>query len=943
MIKSVFFSIGLAGLLLFPAAAPAQDDTTVAVNEAVLRQANTITLRQKLSDARATARRGDLINAAKLYQESVALAQQVGSGIDTEAAQALAGLVSTRLALAGDAQSHGNLIEADAQVRQVLKADPKNTTAQAFKTQNDQMLTAAKGRMPDAATLEQVPQLITNKLEAGTLVRDGKLFYEMGKLDEAEVKFSEAIKLNPDNAGAIYYLSLIQQAKFARAAALHNVDNQKRVEQVEKQWLLPASTVTFPNIPNPYATNPLVYTGPGRQAIIAKIDHTRLDKVAFDGLPLNEVLRNLSEQVRLRDPEKKGVNFLINPNGAAAGGGGGKVDPATGLPAAPAAGGGETADIGGYIVKIPSLNDVRLADVLDAIVTVSEKPIKYSIQDYAIVFQAKGAETPQLFMRTFKVDPNTFYSGLQSVSSQSFGASSSGGNNGGGNNGGGNNGGGNRGNNGGGNGNGNGNDSGGSTVGIVDAFGGGGGGGNGGRGGNRGNNNGNATPAVGAAGGAAGGIPGQGTGLEYITKVTDAATPSAAVAAFFTALGVNLKEPAGKAVFFNDRLGLLFVKATDEDLDIIERAIETLNKVPPQVHVKARFIEVEQDDNKQLGFDWYLGQFNMGNQAVGTGGTSPSLNVPTSVANPIGAFPGNTAASVIPPSATDQLLTGGLNNSGSPTIATFTGILTDPNFRVALHALETRAGAETLAEPEAFTTSGRQVQMRGTTVKNIITGVDNNTSNNSNNNNNNNNGNGNGNGSSSSLSTITYEVTSVELGPILDVVPYVLSDGYTINMSLIPSETDFLGYDTSPGFNIQSSGSANAGGGSAVVGYVAVMPPLPMFTVRQIVANVNVWDNQTVALGGLITSTVTSSKDKVPVLGDVPLFGRLFQSQSKAAKKKNLMIFVTATIVDPAGNRVHSDDDLPFAQTAVPAQPPGAGQVQETVKEVHSLPPANTP
>jgi hypothetical protein len=39
--------------------------------------------------------------------------------------------------------------------------------------------------------------------------------------------------------------------------------------------------------------------------------------------------------------------------------------------------------------------------------------------------------------------------------------------------------------------------------------------------------------------------------------------------------------------------------------------------------------------------------------------------------------------------------------------------------------------------------------------------------------------------------------------------------------------------------------------------------------------------------------------------------------------KKNLMIFVTATIVDPAGNRVHSDDELPFLQSTIPPQPPG--------------------
>ena len=59
----------------------------------------------------------------------------------------------------------------------------------------------------------------------------------------------------------------------------------------------------------------------------------------------------------------------------------------------------------------------------------------------------------------------------------------------------------------------------------------------------------------------------------------------------------------------------------------------------------------------------------------------------------------------------------------------------------------------------------------------------------------------------------------------------------------------------------------------------------------------------------------------MPLLGDIPLLGPLFQSQSKTTQKKNLTIFVTATIIDPAGNRVHSDDELPFAQNAIPSQP----------------------
>ena len=124
---------------------------------------------------------------------------------------------------------------------------------------------------------------------------------------------------------------------------------------------------------------------------------------------------------------------------------------------------------------------------------------------------------------------------------------------------------------------------------------------------------------------------------------------------FFSAIGVNLTA-AGRSVAFNDKLGLLFVKATPGELDTIERTIQVLNQLAAQVHIKARFIEVEQDDNTALGFDWYMGNVNMGN-VVGSGGSSPSLTVPVSANNPLGAFPGNTASSVVPASASDQSLT----------------------------------------------------------------------------------------------------------------------------------------------------------------------------------------------------------------------------------------------------------------------------------------------
>jgi type II secretory pathway component GspD/PulD (secretin)/beta-lactamase regulating signal transducer with metallopeptidase domain len=362
---------------------------------------------------------------------------------------------------------------------------------------------------------------------------------------------------------------------------------------------------------------------------------------------------------------------------------------------------------------------------------------------------------------------------------------------------------------------------------------------------------------------------------------------------FFGKMGVDLSAP-GRSIAINDRLGLLFVRATPPELDTIERAVQALNQIPPQIHIKARFIEVEQTSNPANGFDWYLGSFS--NSPVVTNGRGvPSLAAPVSAANAPGSFPGNTTTSVIPASATGQQLTSGLRNT-VPAPGTATGIMTDPNFRVTLHALESRPRTTILAEPECVTTSGRQTQMRATDIHTVPTGI---------------------NplalkppGVSSNELFLTEQV---ECGPVFDVVPYVLSDRYTINLTTTASVIEFLGYD-------KPTNSVTA----YINGKKQTVPvPLPKFRTQKISTVVNLWDNQTLVLSGPVTSVIQPAMDKVPLLGDLPLVGGLFRSQSKTGIKteKQLMVFVTATIVDPAGNRAHSDDNLPFNPTTIPPQP----------------------
>jgi type II secretory pathway component GspD/PulD (secretin) len=295
-------------------------------------------------------------------------------------------------------------------------------------------------------------------------------------------------------------------------------------------------------------------------------------------------------------------------------------------------------------------------------------------------------------------------------------------------------------------------------------------------------------------------------------------------------LGVDLTAP-GRSIAFNDKLGLLFVKATASELDTVERAIQALNEVAPQIHIKARFIEVPKE-----GF-------------------------------------------VIP-----QL-------SSNATTGRMTGILSDPEFRTVLQALEHRQGVETLAEPECVTTSGRQTQMRVTEPVAVVTNWTIQTT------------------SSNSTSTVPH-VEKMEVGPVVDVVPSVLSDGYTINLKVTTQVLTFLGYEEVPADPAPIAPDKLA----------PIKTTLPHFRIQNTDAIVNLWDGQTVVLGFINLQNFVHAK--LPVIGDISAANVL---HSQRTNETEILVFITATIVDPAGNRVHSDNEMlaieKQAQNGIPPQP----------------------
>jgi hypothetical protein len=153
--------------------------------------------------------------------------------------------------------------------------------------------------------------------------------------------------------------------------------------------------------------------------IQAKLENIRLGEVAFDALPLAEVLKSLYVESQKRDPDKEGINFLITRNLDSTVQ---TVDPSTGLPISP-----PTFDMESVTVKFNlPLRNVRLLDVLNAIVKVAEQPVKYSVEEFGVVFspdtqsprmaylsQPIAVESNPLKIRTFKVDPKAFLQGLE--------------------------------------------------------------------------------------------------------------------------------------------------------------------------------------------------------------------------------------------------------------------------------------------------------------------------------------------------------------------------------------------------------------------------------------------------------------------------------------------------------------------------------------------------
>src|SRR6185436_14565086 len=105
----------------------------------------------------------------------------------------------------------------------------------------------------------------------------------------------------------------------------------------------------------------------------------------------------------------------------------------------------------------------------------------------------------------------------------------------------------------------------------------------------------------------------------------------------------------------------------------------------------------------------------------------------------------------------------------------------------------------------------------------------------------------------------------------------------------IINKDDFITMSVKPEISNKVGDASFAFGGAVVTS--------PVIDKRSLDSNVLIKSGDTLAIGGLLQDEQTKGSSKVPVLGDIPMIGYLFQEKLNSRTKRNLLIFVTPTII----------------------------------------------
>ncbi|MBP5674149.1 MAG: hypothetical protein J6X49_17325 [Victivallales bacterium] len=347
---------------------------------------------------------------------------------------------------------------------------------------------------------------------------------------------------------------------------------------------------------------------------------------------------------------------------------------------------------------------------------------------------------------------------------------------------------------------------------------------------------------------------------------------AAAKAAFETAKEADTDlDTALKAFFEKSKTGgsyhlfpqrnVLLVRDTLANIREVEKIVATFSKPPKQVLIEARFLTVSESDLHDVGVE--LTHYNGGK----IGKTIPAKNQENANISDFFTKLGILTA----------------ENAEGVGAMTVSGIIGNRSFDVLISALEKKASTVTLSAPRITALNNRTARIRKgdkmvyfeeyglQTVDNGDKGKD-------------------------QVLVPSGKPTPLALGITFDVLPSIGTDNKTILLGLKPEIVTFVQWEDYAATKTVTENKVNKTVDTNVL--------LPRTHEQTLATAVSINSGETVILGGMVENRETKEVHKVPFLGDIPLIGALFTHTSNTSEPTNLLIFVTATIIDENGEYV---------------------------------------
>jgi general secretion pathway protein D len=375
---------------------------------------------------------------------------------------------------------------------------------------------------------------------------------------------------------------------------------------------------------------------------------------------------------------------------------------------------------------------------------------------------------------------------------------------------------------------------------------------------------------------------------------------------------LGVKFPPGAFAVYNRNTSRLRVVNNAEMLDLIGQLIGAAEEQTLLIQVGVRLVEINQSDLDSITANSSFGGSGVNLLSpipvglfTNSSGSTPNPSVQQGVTaqlnqiQGVGLLPNNTLQSFL-----QQGVLAGTNQSSSYALNTMElggTILNGMQFRTLITAVSQKSSANVLANPSIVLKRGQEGVIEvvqefryvkeyndpQSSIRTIIPP-----------------GGGAFNTGIPGPETVIGSFPSVPsdpepIGVKMGVKPDITGDNSRVLMELKPSFVDFEGF-INYGTLINSAYAASYF--DSIVTILTNNIQQPVFVRRDLtLPAVEVSDGYTLMLGGLLREDIQKIDEKVPIIGDIPIFGRAFQGKTEQAIKKNTLIFVTPRILQVDG------------------------------------------